>query len=176
MRICRRCNIEKDLNAFKTHTHGHRHVCKKCQYEAEMSNPESYKNRILRLSRYRNSEHGRVKEKQYAQSPKGKAVRRAAIDRYQSTAKGHLSKYNSTAKRRAARIQRTANWLSEDDLWIIKEIYALAAARTKLHGFTWHVDHIIPLQGKLVSGLHIPGNLQVIPWIDNIKKHNRVEL
>ena len=77
------------------------------------------------------------------------------------------------SKRRAAILQRTPKWLTEDDLWIIEEAYALAALRTKMFGFPWHVDHIIPLQGKLVSGLHVPENLQVIPGSDNVRKHNK---
>lgn len=76
-------------------------------------------------------------------------------------------------KRKISEMQRTPKWLSEEDYWLIEEIYALAILRTKLHGFQWHVDHIIPLQGKLVSGLHVPKNLQVIPWLDNIKKANK---
>lgn len=76
------------------------------------------------------------------------------------------------AKRRAAILQRTPNWLTDDDLWLIEEAYDLAALRTKMFKFSWHVDHIIPLQGRNVSGLHVPENLQVIPGSDNVKKHN----
>lgn len=77
------------------------------------------------------------------------------------------------AKRRAAQLQRTPKWLSEDDLWIIEEAYHLAQLRTQMTGFEWHVDHIIPLQGKKVSGLHVPSNLQVIPSSENVKKSNK---
>lgn len=77
------------------------------------------------------------------------------------------------ANRRASKSCRTPKWLSVEDKWLIHEAFKLAALRTKMHGFSWHVDHIIPLQGKLVSGLHVPENLQVIPWVDNIKKANK---
>jgi len=75
-------------------------------------------------------------------------------------------------KRRAAILQRTPKWLTEDDLWIIEEAYELAALRTKMLGFPWHVDHVIPLQGRNVSGLHTPANLQIIPGAENVRKHN----
>jgi 5-methylcytosine-specific restriction endonuclease McrA len=45
----------------------------------------------------------------------------------------------------------------------------------KSTGVQWHVDHIIPLQGKNVSGLHVPENLQVIQGSLNIKKGNRFD-
>ena len=78
-------------------------------------------------------------------------------------------------KRRAAKMQRTPKWLSSDDLFIIEEAYHLAKLRTELTGILWHVDHILPLQGKTVSGLHVPTNLQVIPATENLKKSNRHE-
>jgi hypothetical protein len=77
------------------------------------------------------------------------------------------------AKRRCAELKRTPAWLTETDRWMIEQAYELSALRTKLFGFAWHVDHIIPLQGKYVSGLHVPTNLQVIPATENLRKANK---
>ena len=85
-------------------------------------------------------------------------------------------KFNAyNGKRRAAKLLRTPKWLTQDDLFIIEEAYHLAKLRTEITGFEWHVDHILPLQGKTVSGLHVPANLQVIPATINLKKSNRHE-
>ena len=80
------------------------------------------------------------------------------------------------AKRRAAQLLRTPKWLSADDWFVIEEAYNLAQLRTQHFGFPWHVDHIIPLQGKFVSGLHVPNNLQVIPGEENSEKSNKYSL
>jgi hypothetical protein len=91
--------------------------------------------------------------------------------RYSQSVRGRTKKNAHSGKRRAALIQRTPQWLADDDLWVIEQAYELAVLRTKMFGFNWHVDHIIPLQGKLVSGLHAPNNLQVIPGKENLAKH-----
>ena len=77
-------------------------------------------------------------------------------------------------KRQAAQLRRTLPWLSKDDNWLIEETYALAILRSKIFGFQWDVDHILPLQGKTISGLHVPWNLQVIPAVVNSSKGARV--
>jgi hypothetical protein len=77
------------------------------------------------------------------------------------------------ATNKAARKKRVPTWLSDEDKWMIAEAYELAALRTELFGFSWHVDHIIPLNGKKVSGLHVPANLQVVPWFVNLTKSNK---
>jgi hypothetical protein len=79
-------------------------------------------------------------------------------------------------KRQIALINRTPNWLRHDDYWMMEQAYEIAALRTKMFGFAWHVDHKIPLLGKRVSGLHVPENLQVIPAQDNISKSNKFEV
>ena len=77
------------------------------------------------------------------------------------------------AKRRAARINRTPSWLTKEDLGKIKELYKEAQKLREETGEEWHVDHIIPLQGENISGLHVPDNLQVIRAKDNLSKANR---
>jgi len=79
----------------------------------------------------------------------------------------------NTIKRRLAKMHRTPAWLSPDDHWMIEQAYEIAALRTTMFGFSWHVDHTLPLQGELVSGFHVPTNLQVIPGVDNVRKANK---
>jgi hypothetical protein len=83
--------------------------------------------------------------------------------------------YAANSKYRADRLQRTPIWVDSEELWAIKEAYALAALRTKMFGFSWHVDHIIPMQGKKISGLHTITNLQVITGKENLMKNNKFE-
>jgi hypothetical protein len=107
----------------------------------------------------------------YAANKERIAARRKA---YRAENAAAIAAYNRA--RQAAKVQRTPNWLSADDHWLMAQAYELAALRTKLFGFPWHVDHILPLHGRRVSGLHVPTNLQVIPGTDNCKKSNKDEL
>lgn len=76
-------------------------------------------------------------------------------------------------KRRAAKLQRTPPWA---DLDAMRAIYAEAHRLTHETGTPHHVDHEIPLQGELVSGLHVHTNLQILTGSENSKKRNRFEV
>jgi 5-methylcytosine-specific restriction endonuclease McrA len=77
------------------------------------------------------------------------------------------------AKARAALLQRTPPWA---DLALIREFYAHAQRVTLESGLPHEVDHVIPLQGERVSGLHVETNLRVVPSSVNRAKSNRYEV
>ena len=81
----------------------------------------------------------------------------------------------STTKRKARVKQRTPMWLDSVDYFEIECVYMYCNALRKI-GLNYEVDHIIPLLGKKVSGLHVPGNLQVIHKKDNSSKANKFEV
>lgn len=67
----------------------------------------------------------------------------------------------AASKRRVAKLNAMPAWLSGLQLADIAKVYA-ECAKLSASGIQHHVDHIVPLQGKLVCGLHVPWNLQIL--------------
>jgi len=76
----------------------------------------------------------------------------------------------NSAKRRTQRLNARPKWVK--DSWF-EPIYDLCAKVSKETGVKHHVDHIVPLQGKRVSGLDVPWNLQVLTAKENCSKSNK---
>jgi len=80
-----------------------------------------------------------------------------------STQKNPGKKAAKEAKRRAVKLNATPVW---SELEAIKDFYINRPE-------DYHVDHIIPLKGKTVCGLHVLDNLQYLSACDNLKKSNK---
>lgn len=120
----------------------------------------------------RNKEKARAYRKKWYEENKTRAYDASAQWR-----KDNLGAYLALqAKRRAAKLQRTPKWLTAEDFAIIRELYEQAKALQKATGIAHEVDHIIPLQGAKVSGLHVPCNLQVLTASKNRQKHNSFDI
>lgn len=76
------------------------------------------------------------------------------------------------ANRYARKKQRTLK-LSETDKAAIKQIYAKCREMNAAQARKYHVDHIVPLAGKYVCGLHVPWNLQILEGLENARKSNK---
>jgi hypothetical protein len=79
-----------------------------------------------------------------------------------------------TAKRKSIKLKAMPKWLTDDELNQIKFIYDECHRITNETGIEHHVDHIIPLQGKFVCGLHVPWNLQILTAKENMEKGTTV--
>ena len=85
---------------------------------------------------------------------------------YRKTDRGRGLLNSAQARRRAAKLQRTPSWSNEG---VLDAIYLNCPEG-------YHVDHIIPLQGELVSGLHVETNLQYLTATENHSKSNKFEV
>jgi len=174
MKSCTHCRQKKPFEAFyasSTHKSGYTSWCKVC--ESERSKAKFQRRKDAQLSKaqeWRSVNKNKVAAIIQAWR-ESNPERTAAM--YRDWAERNRDKVNAKwMKREAGKKNRTPAWLTADDHWAIQEAYDIAQKRKQMFGFDWHVDHIVPLQGKTVSGLHVPWNLQVIPAKLNQQKSN----
>lgn len=75
--------------------------------------------------------------------------------------------------RRKRNQQATPKWLTYTQKKEIRSLYIIAQTSTKITGVKYVVDHIVPLVGDNVCGLHVPWNLQIMTQEDNLLKSNK---
>lgn len=174
MKTCKVCLTEKELTSFhkkKGAADGYRSICKDCRkgehVDRYAADKEAWNKRAVQW-RKDNPDKAKQIDKTYREAHKDKRSDYHAD--WIEANRGHVNAYNTF--RHAAKKERTPPWLSDFDLLKIKCLYQVAAMRSRESGQKWHVDHIVPLQGDIVSGLHVPDNLRVVPAIENLRKYN----
>lgn len=153
MKTCNTCCKQLPFSEFWKHSEtkdGYRNSCKSCKRLSD----ESYrKENPDKLSQY--------ERKKYLKNIIDPTFRAKKLSR--------------SNKRRASKLNATPSWLSKEQIQEIDELYEIAKIFKIYTGLSYHVDHIVPLNNKLVCGLHVPWNLQILEEKDNLKKNNRLD-
>ena len=176
---CCKCKEQKTANEFsknKSKGDGLNSMCKECMTLYRKKYNSSAKNKARHAELERSRRNGCV-EKQEAQRAACRKWHAENRDERLARQREYYQENVYAMRERAsvgrdARALRVPSWLTEDHRFSIREVYIASEMRSEMTGVKHHVDHIIPLQGKTVSGLHVPWNLQVITAQENLSKSN----
>ena len=149
---CKSCDAVKPTGEFyrnKARKDGLAVYCRPCERSRNNGDPKRLK--AFREDHAKKADLRKAKQKEYRQG-KGRGVKNACV-----------------ARRIYAKKLRTVSWANDQ---LIDAYYKEARRLEELTGIQFHVDHIIPLQGELVSGLHVETNLQLLPAQENMGKSN----
>ena len=201
-KLCRSCGEHKLLTEFvkKRDTFdGLASQCRACQSETRRARYQQRAGEVQQLNRswYANNKEKVKAQRKAAHVPGSKTHtcklyyeknKKAVLAANAAWAAANLDKMRkaysdytkrnkdirnaAAAVRRARKRKALTSWDVELTAFVGKEAAALAKLRERVTGFMWHVDHIVPLAGKVVSGLHTWNNLRVIPAIENTRKGN----
>jgi hypothetical protein len=192
MKTCRKCNKPKPYHEFDKKTGcigGVVSTCKVCRKTRQ----DERKNEINAQRRKKYSENPfKVLARNAIYQQNNKEVIAEYQSNYSKENRKSLRAYHrewsaeyrvdnrasvnaKAAEYRAAKLKATPPWLTDLHREHIEMFYEAAEKLTKELGIPFEVDHIIPLRGENVKGLHVPWNLQVIPMPDNRSKGNRIK-
>lgn len=121
------------------------------------------------LWKQRNSDKVKLSDKKYRQSN-----RQLVLERNRLWRENNPDKVRNCVVKRELLESNASCLQSELTDFVYKEVYSLCKLRESLTGFKWHIDHMIPLKGKNVSGLHVWNNFQSIPATINTSKQNKL--
>ena len=164
MKKCSKCKQSKTLECFyknKYNKDGLSYWCSDCN--------KNYANSFYKTEKYTNLlEEKKGYFAQYKKEWRYKNIEKITAhdrQRYRQNKHRYIA---AVAKRKAKRVSATPAWAN---MSLIKSIYAMRSLMDKLNPFVkHHVDHIVPLQGKNVCGLHVHNNLQILTAQQNLEK------
>lgn len=139
------------------------HACVVCKRARVSEYNKSDKGKAKTLERASTADAKR-KKKEWRDSDHGKALRKESWKKWYEENKHLMNSLSS--KKRAEALNRAVGWA---DCRVIKDIYKTARLLNKV------VDHVVPLQGKSVCGLHVHNNLAVVDAEHNARKSNKFD-
>lgn len=172
MKTCSKCCTPKDRSEFNRKSDakdGLYPLCKACvkikNAKRVAADPEANARQVVEWNR-RNADRRREIARGYARrNSKANALRSS------EWARANPGKVSAKAAAYVgAKLQATPAWA---DLSKIASFYEKAAELAKKTGIDYHVDHVVPLRGKVVCGLHCESNLKIITASENRSKSNR---
>ena len=164
MKQCQKCNLEKDKDAFykgSRYKNGIESRCKECKkLEGIKWRKAKAESRRLQSAEYylANIEQCKVKSAKWYEANAEQAKLNSSKWRKLNPDK-HAA---AQAKRHAIKLSAAPSCLTKEQLEEIEWFYIIAKELQWLSEEPLEVDHIVPLQGKNISGLHVPWNLQVL--------------
>lgn len=159
---------------------GLRSVCKPCDAEQQRRYHEENREKVAerQCRRYEaNREKAAERQRRHYEANREKVAERK---RRYSEANPHVVRALA-ARRRAAKLQAVPAWARLDTRGAAREremvalAYRVAALATKVFGVEYHVDHVVPLRGRKVSGLHCLANLRIVPAVENLRKNSKLD-
>jgi len=188
MKRCYKCKESKDFSFFsksKETKDGFSKICKACNsargaiYRANNKKREKLRHQVYqqknreKVEEYHKQYYILNRQKYYENCKKWAAENNDRMkELWRRSAQKPENKRRhrvNEARRRATKFKATPKWLSEEQLAEIRAIYDNCPPG-------YHVDHIVPLKGKNVTGLHVPWNLQYLTPSQNHKKNNKLIL
>jgi hypothetical protein len=165
--------------------------CMECSREKQaerMKNPiekakQSSRSVVCYMNRRKNDPEFKAKDNAYrikwtAEKKKDPEYRAKCNARAEELRKLNPVRHREkVARHKMAKLKRMPKWLSKENRQSIKAIYAMRDwLNMTMFGIKYEVDHIIPIRGEIVSGLHVPENLQIIKAMQNSIKGNSYEI
>ena len=166
MKVCSLCSENKSDELFRTRTRNGklslRPQCKQCESKAQSvrnklkmeKDPEFKRECLERVAKWGLENKDR---RQQAATTRRNSLYKEDRE-YRARAKAHSAKYRATLS------NATLPGYDEE----IRKVYEECPEG-------YHVDHIIPLRGENIAGLHVPWNLEHIPADENLRKNNRYD-